>query len=177
MRGAWAGDSHAATPGVTRGIFMQKVELHINGFTRTLLVGVHETLLDTLRENLNLTGTKRGCDQASCGSCTVLLDGVPVLSCITPSLRCDGREILTIEGLGIEGHLHPVQERLVSEGGLQCGFCTPGIVMTVVPFLNENPDATDEEIKEALSGNLCRCTGYKKIIDSVRLAAEDLRHE
>ncbi len=155
---------------------MQKVELHINGFTRTLLVNAHETLLDTLREQLNLTGTKRGCDQASCGSCTVLLDGTPVLSCITPTIRCDGHNILTIEGIGVNGHLHPVQERLASDGGLQCGFCTPGVVMTAVPFLQENPNATDEDIKEALSGNLCRCTGYKKIIQAVRHAAEDLRH-
>jgi len=155
---------------------MQKVDLNVNGFTRSLLVNVHETLLDTLRNRLNLTGTKRGCDQASCGSCTVLLDGVPVLSCITPTVRCNGRKVITIEGIGINGSLHPVQEHLVSEGGLQCGFCTPGVVMTAVPFLQENPNATDEDIKEALSGNLCRCTGYKKIMEAVKHAAEDLKH-
>ncbi len=135
----------------------------------------HETLLYTLRERLNLTGTKKGCDQASCGSCTVIVEGKPVLSCITPVVRCDGKKILTIEGVAENGQLHPVQKYLVEKGAIQCGYCTPGIVMTAVAFLEKNPDPTIEQIREALSGNLCRCTGYTKIVEAVQSAAEELK--
>jgi len=154
---------------------MHEIQLHVNGFTREVLVQPHETLLHTLRERLFLTGTKCGCDEATCGACTVLLDGKPVLSCITPSMRCQGKRIVTIEGLGQNGELHPVQEKLVEKGGIQCGYCTPGIVMTAVPFLQEQRNPDETAVREALSGNLCRCTGYKKIVEAVLAAAAALR--
>jgi aerobic-type carbon monoxide dehydrogenase small subunit (CoxS/CutS family) len=152
-----------------------KVTLDVNDFERTLLVEPDENLLYTLRERLLLTGTKKGCDQASCGTCTVLMDKKPILSCITPTLRCEGKSIHTIESVAIDGKLHPVQDQLVKNGGLQCGFCTPGFVMTSIEFLDENKNPTEDEIKEALSGNLCRCTGYKKIIEAVKAASEDMK--
>lgn len=155
---------------------MQKVTLTINGFPRTLLVGPHETLLDTLRDRLFLTGTKKGCDSGSCGSCTVIINGKPVLSCITPTLRCEGKNIETIEGVAKNGMLHPVQQQLVDKGAIQCGYCTPGIVMTVIPFLKEKDQPTEKEIREALSGNLCRCTGYVKIIEAVKHAAKEMKN-
>ncbi len=150
---------------------MEPVTLVVNGVSRSVLVEVEETLLETLRERLGLTGTKMGCDQGSCGACTVLLSGKPVLSCLTPTLRCDGLEITTIEGIAMNGDLHPVQEQLVEKGGIQCGYCTPGMVLTAVAFLQEHSDPSREEIREALSGNLCRCTGYDKIIAAVKAAA------
>jgi len=156
---------------------MPEVQLNINGYTRSVLVQPHETLLETLRERLFLTGTKCGCDEATCGACTVLLDGKPVLSCITPVMRCQGKRIITIEGIGRNGRLHPVQEKLVEKGAIQCGYCTPGIVMTAVPFLEEKRNPDEPEIREALSGNLCRCTGYKKIVEAVQSAAEELSRE
>lgn len=155
---------------------MQKVTLTVNGFSRTLLVESHETLLDTLRDRLFLTGTKKGCDYGSCGSCTVIINNKPILSCITPTLRCEGKDIQTIEGVAKNGKLHPVQQQLVDKGGIQCGYCTPGIVMTVIPFLKENSHPTEIEIREALSGNLCRCTGYAKIIEAVKCAAKELKN-
>lgn len=154
---------------------MPELTLIVNGTRRTTLVEPHETLLDVLRERLFLTGTKRGCDEASCGACTVLLDGVPVLSCITPALRCHGREVQTIEGVAQNGRLHPVQEAFVEAGAIQCGFCTPGMVMTTIALLKENPDPNEAEIRTALSGNLCRCTGYTKIVEAVQQAAAVLK--
>jgi len=154
---------------------MEKVALTVNGFTQSVLVESHETILDTLRNRLNLIGTKKCCDEGTCGSCTILMDGKPVLGCLTPTLRCVGKEILTIEGISSGGNLHLVQKHLVKSLGLQCGFCTPGVVMTAIPFLEENPNASRKDIKESLSGNLCRCTGYKKIIDAVENAAEEMR--
>ncbi len=154
---------------------LKQIELTVNGFSSPFLVQSDEVLLFTLRERLYLTGTKEGCNQGTCGSCTVLLDGKPVLSCMTPTLRCVGKKIITIENISSGDTLHTVQKYLVEKGGLQCGFCTPGVVMTMVPFLEENPNASREEIKEGLSGNLCRCTGYKKIIDAVENAAEEMR--
>ena len=154
---------------------MEKVTLTVNGFTQSVLVESHETILDTLRNRLNLTGTKKCCDEGTCGSCTILMDRKPVLGCLTPTLRCVGKEILTIEGISSGESLHLVQKHLVKSLGLQCGFCTPGVVMTAIPFLEENPHASRNEIKESLSGNLCRCTGYKKIIDAVENAAEEMR--
>jgi carbon-monoxide dehydrogenase small subunit len=153
---------------------MNVITLTVNGFPRTLLVDPHEMLLQTLRERLQLTGTKRGCDHATCGSCTVLMDGMPVLSCITPVMRCEGKSILTVEGVAQYGKLHPVQEQLVRHGAIQCGFCTPGIVMTAIAFLEENPDPSEEKIRKALSGNLCRCTGYSKIVEAVQAAAREM---
>ncbi len=151
-----------------------KIELTINGFTRFVLADPHETILDTLRNRLHLTGTKKCCDEGTCGSCTIHLDGKPVLGCLTPTLRCVGKNIVTIEGISSGEEIHPVQKHLVKNGGLQCGFCTPGVVMTAIPYLEENPNPTVGEIKESLSGNLCRCTGYKKIIEAVKDAAEEM---
>jgi len=152
-----------------------KMNLTINGFSRTLLIHPHDTLLETLRGQLFLTGTKKGCDQASCGACTVWLDGVPVLACITPTARCGNKNIETIEGISASKKLHPVQNNLVEKGGLQCGFCTPGLVMTAIPLLKEKPAASRADIKEGISGNLCRCTGYKKIVDALEAAGKDLQ--
>ena len=154
---------------------MKKVQLHINGFKRIVLVDSNETILETLRHRLYLTGTKKCCDEGTCGSCTILVDGIPVLGCLTPTVRCVGKTIITIEGVSAKEALHPVQKYLVKNGGLQCGFCTPGVVMTAVPFLEEHPNANREKIKEGLSGNLCRCTGYKKIIDAVENAGKELK--
>ncbi|MCH7612411.1 MAG: (2Fe-2S)-binding protein [Candidatus Marinimicrobia bacterium] len=154
---------------------LKQIELTVNDFSHPFLVESDETLLFTLRNRLYLTGTKEGCNQGTCGSCTVLLDGKPVLSCMTPTLRCVEKKVITIEGISSGENLHPVQKYLVKNGGLQCGFCTPGVVMTAVPFLEENPDASRREIKEGLSGNLCRCTGYKKIIDALENAAAEMR--
>ncbi|MEE8436793.1 MAG: (2Fe-2S)-binding protein [Candidatus Neomarinimicrobiota bacterium] len=151
------------------------MNLTVNGYSRTILIHPHDTLLDTLRQQLFLTGTKKSCDQASCGSCTVWIDGVPVLSCITPTARCRGKNIETIEGISSGENLHPVQKNLVKKGGLQCGFCTPGIVMTAIPLLNEKPGASREDIKAGISGNLCRCTGYKKIVDALESAGEEMQ--
>jgi carbon-monoxide dehydrogenase small subunit len=153
---------------------MQQVTLNVNGFDRTLLVQPLETLLYTLRERLMLTGSKNGCEMGSCGACTVLIDNKPVLACITPTLRCDGKSIVTIEGIAKNGELHPVQKQLVEKGGLQCGYCTPGIVMTAIPYLEEHSDPSDRDIRQALSGNMCRCTGYAKIIESVKAAAQEM---
>lgn len=154
---------------------LKQIKLSVNGFSHPLLVESDETLLFTLRERLYLTGTKEGCNQGTCGSCTVLLNGKPVLSCMTPTLRCAGKNVTTIENIGSGDALHTVQKYLVEKGGLQCGFCTPGVVMTAVPFLEENPNASRQEIKESLSGNLCRCTGYKKIIDAIESAAVEMQ--
>lgn len=153
---------------------MQQVSFTVNFLSRHLLVHPHEWLIDTLRERLFLTGTKRGCDLGSCGSCTVLLDGRPVLSCITPTVRCAGRQVQTIESVAQDGELHPVQKHLVERGAIQCGYCTPGIVMTSIAFLQRNPNPSEPQIREALSGNLCRCTGYAKIVEAVQLAAQEL---
>jgi len=150
---------------------MRELSFSVNGTERTVLVHPHESLLDVLRETLTLTGTKRGCNEATCGACTVLMDGVPILSCITPALRCAGKEITTIEGIGGNEKLHPVQESLVEHGAIQCGFCTPGMVMTIIALLNENGNPSDEQIRTALSGNLCRCTGYTKIVAAVKHVA------
>lgn len=152
---------------------MPVVTMRVNGADRALLVEAHETLLHALRERLGLTGTKCGCAEGSCGACTVLLDGVPVLSCLTPAARCDGRKVVTVEGIARRGVLHPVQRALVAKGGMQCGYCTPGIVVTAAALLTERSDPSEEEIREALSGNLCRCTGFAKIIEAVRAAAKE----
>jgi len=141
---------------------------------REVLVQAHESLLFTLRERLGLTGTKNGCDEGSCGSCTVLVNGRPTLACITPSLRCAGKSVLTVEGVEKGGELHPVQRQLVAKGAIQCGYCTPGMVMTAIAFLRESGHPDDEEIRAALAGNICRCTGYAKIVEAVRAAAEEL---
>ena len=173
MCGAWAGRSD--TPGKGTYQLMQQVTLKVNGYSRTVLVEAHETLLYTLRERLSLPGTKQGCDQATCGSCTVLVNGSPVLACITPVVRCEGTEIQTIEGVAENGELHPVQKHLVAKGAIQCGYCTPGIVMTTLAFLKQHKNPTETEIREAISGNLCRCTGYTKIVDAISAAAKEMQ--
>lgn len=146
---------------------MEKVTLFVNNVKYELLVKEDETLSKTIRERLNLTGTKIACEQGSCGACTVWLEDKPVLSCITPTLRCDNKRITTIEGIGQNHDLHPLQKKFIEKGAIQCGFCTPGMVMTALNFVNKNQNCTIDDIKEALSGNLCRCTGYKKIIEAV----------
>jgi carbon-monoxide dehydrogenase small subunit len=130
----------------------------------------NQTLLELLREDLDLTGTKHGCELGECGACTVLIDGEPVVSCLFLAIEAVGRQVTTIEGLMVENHPHPLQETFAEYGGSQCGYCTPGMILSAVALLRRNPSASRDEIKEALSGNLCRCTGYKKIIDAVEAA-------
>lgn len=132
-------------------------------------------LSDFLRHELGLTGTHVGCEHGVCGACTILLDGDSVRSCLLFAVQADGHSITTVEGLASDGKLHPIQESFWETHGLQCGYCTPGILMTLVPFLQQNPDPTEDEIRHALSGNLCRCTGYQHIVDAVKLAAEKMR--
>jgi len=148
--------------------------LRVNGDERECAVAPATTLLDALRYALRLTGSKQGCDKGDCGACTVLLDGEPVLACITLALACEGRQVTTIEGLAERGRLHPLQDALDRTGGAQCGFCTPGILMSAAALLARNPGPTREQIAQALSGNLCRCTGYTKIFEAVELAAREI---
>ena len=147
------------------------VSLNVNGREHRLDLRHHWTLLDVLREQIGLTGSKRGCDRGECGSCTVLLDGRPVYSCQVLALQVGGRPIVTIEGLASDGRLDPVQQAFLEQDGGQCGFCTPGFVMSARALLDANPTPTDDEIREALSGNLCRCNAYGRILASVRAAA------
>ncbi len=145
--------------------------LTVNGEAHEVLVGVHKTLLEVLREDLGLTGTKHGCELGECGTCTVLVDGEPVLSCLALPVELQGRQIMTVEGLARGGTLHPLQQAFAELGAAQCGYCTPGILLTAQALLEEVPKPTRAEIKQALAGNLCRCTGYTKILDAVELAA------
>jgi len=144
------------------------VELKVNGQLYEAAVAPEDLLVDVLRDGLGLIGTKKGCGQGDCGTCTVLINGRPHLSCITLAMSCRGKDILTIEGLEKNGKLHPIQESFVKHGAVQCGFCTPGMVMSAKALLDRNPDPTEEEIKRALEGNLCRCTGYTKIVEAVK---------
>jgi carbon-monoxide dehydrogenase small subunit len=155
----------------------QHIEVTVNGTTHSAEVEPRQLLVFFLREQLRLTGTHVGCDTTSCGVCTVLLDGVPIKSCTALAVQADGREVRTVEGLEQNGTLHPIQAAFMEEHGLQCGFCTPGMMMASVALLESNPDPTEEEIRWALSGNLCRCTGYMNIVKSVRRAAENMRAE
>ena len=147
------------------------VMLHVNGRAWSLLLDSRMTLLDALREHLGLTGTKKGCDQGACGACTVLLDGKRVLSCLTLAAQCDGREVRTIEGVASDGRLHPVQEAFVRYDGFQCGYCTPGQIMSAIALLDEGRAGSDEEIREFMSGNLCRCGAYPNIVAAIREVA------
>jgi xanthine dehydrogenase YagT iron-sulfur-binding subunit len=148
------------------------VTLRVNGRAQQLQLDSRVTLLDALREFLGLTGTKKGCDQGACGACTVLLDGKRVLSCLVLAAQCDGRAVTTIEGLAPEGRLHPVQEAFIRRDALQCGYCTPGQVMSVVALLAEGRAGSDAEIREFMSGNLCRCGAYPNIVAAIRDVAE-----
>jgi 4-hydroxybenzoyl-CoA reductase subunit alpha len=154
---------------------MQRIHITINQKSYDLLVNPEDTLATVIREKAGLTGTKIGCEQGSCGACTVVSDGKPVLSCIAPAIRFDGLEVETIEGVETNGKLHPVQEKFIEKGALQCGYCTPGMIMTAKSFLEKNPNPTIDEIKESISGNLCRCTGYKKIIEAIDEAAKEIQ--
>jgi aerobic carbon-monoxide dehydrogenase small subunit len=148
-----------------------RVDLVVNGEQREMDVWEGESLLYALRERLGLAGSKNACEQGECGSCSVLLDGTLVCACLVLAAQAVGREVVTVEGLAADGRLHPVQEAFVEAGAVQCGFCTPGLVVATADLLAHSPDPNDDEIREALSGNLCRCTGYAKIFDAVRLAA------
>lgn len=150
----------------------QAIELNINGDTHEILVSPNNTLLEVLRDKLGLMGTKRGCDLGACGSCTVLINGDAYLSCIVLAVDAIGKEILTIEGLDEGGDLHPLQRSFVENGGLQCGFCTPGMILTAKAILGEEKHPTEEVIKRKMAGNLCRCTGYKKIFEAVMSVTE-----
>ena len=148
-----------------------QLRMTVNGRPVDLEVGAGKSLLDVLRGELGLTGAKNGCDIGICGTCTVLVDGLPVLSCLALPVECQGREIKTVEGMARGGDLHPLQRAFAELGAAQCGYCTPGILLTAEALLEETPTPTREEIKHALAGNLCRCTGYTKILDAVELAA------
>jgi aerobic carbon-monoxide dehydrogenase small subunit len=152
-----------------------RIAVTVNGRAYEREVEPRLLLSDFLRHELGLTGTHVGCEHGVCGACTILFDGEPVRSCIMLAVQADGHALTTVEGLTPAGGLHPLQEAFWESHGLQCGFCTPGFLMTLVPFLEDNPDPSEEEIRQALSGNLCRCTGYQHIVDAVKLAAERRR--
>jgi len=153
------------------------VTLTVNGDEYSVLVKPNMTLLDLLREELDLTGSKKSCELGDCGACTVLLDGKPVNACLVLAATAQDREILTIEGLARNGKLHPLQEAFVKEGAVQCGFCTPGMILSAKALLDENPDPTEEEVRTAIAGNLCRCTGYVKIVQAILAAAPAMAAE
>ena len=150
---------------------MTEVHFYLNGRPVTCSVPAEEVLTDTIRNRFGLTGTKKACGTGDCGACTVLLDDVAVRSCILLTAMVEGRHVTTIEGVGTPTHLHPVQQAFIDAGAVQCGFCTPGMVLTTIALLKANPNPTEDEIRVALSGNLCRCTGYEKIVEAVKLSA------
>jgi len=156
---------------------MVTIALEVNGEPAEVAFAPHKTLLEVLREDLNLTGTKHGCELGECGTCTVLLDGTPVLSCLVLGLACAGHRVRTVEGMAQAGRLHPLQETFADLGAAQCGYCTPAFLLAAEALLIANPKPTRQEIKEALAGNLCRCTGYIKIYEAVELAAARMRGE
>jgi aerobic-type carbon monoxide dehydrogenase small subunit (CoxS/CutS family) len=153
------------------------IRLTLNGEAAEASFAPYKTLLEVLREDLGLTGTKHGCELGECGACAVLVDGEPQLSCLTLGLECEGRSVHTIEGLARGPALHPLQAAFADFGGSQCGYCTPGVIMTAKALLDRNPSPTRQEIKEATAGNLCRCTGYQQIVDAIEDAAAKLRAE
>ena len=157
----------------------QVVQLTVNSKEYKVEVNANETLLDVLREKLRLTGTKKGCDAGECGACTVLVDGQPMLSCLLLAIDCGGKDILTIEGMANPktGELHPIQRAFIEHDGLQCGFCTPAMILSAQALLSTNISPTEEEIREAIDGNICRCTGYVGIIKSISAAAEEMRKQ
>ena len=151
------------------------ISCEVNGKNYELDVEPHELLIDVVREKLGLTGVKRSCDVEVCGACTLLVDGRPVSSCTTPAFEVNGKRLETIEGLATKEGLHPLQQSFIEHGGFQCGFCTPGMILAAKALLEENPDPSEEEIKHFMHGNICRCTGYKKIIESIHAAAKKMR--
>jgi aerobic-type carbon monoxide dehydrogenase small subunit (CoxS/CutS family) len=153
------------------------LRLSVNGEAAEASVAPYKTLLEVLREDLDLTGTKHGCELGECGACAVLVDGEPQLSCLVLALECEGRSVQTIEGLARGPELHPLQAAFTDFGGSQCGYCTPGVIMTAKALLDRNPNPTKDEIREATAGNLCRCTGYNQIVEAVEDAAAQLRAE
>ncbi len=156
---------------ISRDVERVVLLLDVNGERRELLVPVHKTLLEVLREDMQLTGTKHGCELGECGTCTVLVDGKPQLSCLLLPVQLQGRPITTVEGLAEGSELHPLQTAFAELGAAQCGYCTPGILLAARSLLDDNPKPSRDEIREALAGNLCRCTGYVKILDAIELAA------
>lgn len=154
----------------------QPLTLSINGESRLMLVEPFYSLLDCLRDDAQLTGTKKGCDEGDCGACTVLMDGKPVTSCLVLAHSAHDSSITTIEGLADVTDLSPVQKAFVEHGGLQCGFCIPGLIMSATGFLQENPNPTEEEARFAIGGNLCRCTGYARVVEAIMAAAEEMRN-
>ncbi len=153
----------------------QLVELNINGQRYDVAISPEDLLIDVMRRKLDLTGTKKGCGQGDCGTCTVIINGRRALACLTLAIACQGSEILTIEGMEKNGKLDPIQDAFLNKGAVQCGYCTPGMIMSTKALLNENPDPSRDDIKRGLSGNLCRCTGYLKIFDAVEDAARQLK--
>ncbi len=151
----------------TRMISFDINDRHIN-----MTVPVHRTLLEMIREDIGLTGTKEGCDEGECGACTVIMDGRAIHSCCTLAVNADGKKIITIEGLQREDELDPIQQAFIDAGAVQCGYCTPGMIMSAKALLDENPEPTEEEIRTAIEGNICRCTGYERIVQAIALAAE-----
>src|SRR5512137_519732 len=151
---------------------LHQINVTVNGETEQVVVPSNMTLMRMLRESLALTGTKNGCAAGECGACTVLMNGEPVNSCMVLAAECDGATVMTVEGLAHDGRLAPIQEAMIEAGGVQCGFCTPGVLISAVALLQRNPDPDEGEIREALVGNLCRCTGYERIIESVKIAAK-----
>ena len=148
------------------------LQLTVNGDLRQILVEPYYSLLDTLRDELHLTGTKKGCDEGDCGACTVILNGKPVTSCLVLAHSAHDAQVTTVEGLASQDVLHPVQQAFAEHGGLQCGFCTPGLIMSAVGLLERNPSPSPEEVRYAIGGNLCRCTGYSKVVESILAAAQ-----
>lgn len=153
----------------------KRITFTINGMKLNRTVEVHRTLVEFLRDGLGLTGTKEGCDEGECGACTVLFDGKPVHSCCTLAVEIDGHDIVTIEGLAKDGTMNPIQQAFVDVGAVQCGFCTPGMIMSAKALLDENKDPTDEQIRTGIEGNICRCTGYDRIVEAIKLAAERMK--
>ncbi len=153
----------------------QKIELEVNGKTQEVFVEPWKTLLEVLREDLGLTGAKMGCDDGNCGACTVIVDGQAIKSCLMLALQAGGKQILTIEGLGSAENLHPLQQAFIDHFAVQCGYCTPGMIMTAKALLDEKPEATEGDIRENLHGNICRCTGYVKIVEAVEAARDRMK--
>lgn len=156
---------------------MEKINFKVNGVLKTVEIEGYESLLEILREKFNLTGTKRGCDDGSCGACTVIVNDEAVKSCIFSAKKVDNAEVITIEGLAKNGELHPIQKAMVDSGAVQCGYCTPGIIMELYSLFNKNLDVDEEQIIEALSKHLCRCTGYESILDGAKLAQRYLKEK